>query len=45
MNEYKVDDDISIKLELDDFTFQPTFTTNLIIQGVIKKYLKRFIHP
>ncbi len=40
MNEYKVDDDISIKLELDDFTFQPTFTTNLIIQGVIKNISK-----
>lgn len=40
MNEYKVDDDISIKLELDDFTFQPTFTTNLIIQGVVKNISK-----
>ncbi len=40
MNKYKVNDDISIKLELDDFTFQPTFTTNLIIQSVIKNISK-----
>tara|TARA_S200000501_G_C20793238_1_gene730509 strand:+ start:612 stop:1316 length:705 start_codon:yes stop_codon:yes gene_type:complete len=40
MNEYKVNDDISIKLELDDFTFQPTFTTNLIIQSVSKNISK-----